>query len=53
MEPIDYEEFLSANRAEIEKDALRHVLMFPSDDVEIVELAKKFSTVDQLKPEME
>ena len=53
MEPIDYEEFLSANRNEIEKDALRHLLIFPPDDVEIVELNKKFSTIDPLKPELE
>jgi hypothetical protein len=53
MEPIDYEEFLNANRNEIERDSLRNVLFFPADDVEIVELSKKFSTLDQLKPEFE
>ena len=53
MDPIDYEEFLNANRIEIERDSLRNVLFFPADDVEIVELSKKFSTLDQLKPEFE
>ena len=53
MEPIDYEEFLNANRNEMERDSLRNVLFFPADDVEIVELGKKFATIDQLKPEFE
>ena len=53
MEPIDYEEFLNANRSEIERDSLRSLLFFPHDDVEIVELSKKFSTIDLLKPELE
>ena len=53
MEPIDYEEFLNANRNEIERDSLRNLLLIPNDDAEIVELSKKYSTVEQLKPELE
>ena len=53
MEPIDYEEFISANRAEIDKDPLSRLLFFPPDDVEITEISKKNSTIDQLKPELE
>lgn len=53
MEPIDYEKFFISNRLEIEKDPIKHILYFPIDDVEIVEINKKFSTVEQPKPELE
>jgi hypothetical protein len=53
MEPIDYEKFVISNRLEIEKDPVKQMLSFPADDVEIVEVAKRFSTIDQPRPEPE
>lgn len=53
MEPIDYEKFIISNRTEIDKDPLKHLLYFPIDDIEIVEINKKFSTVEHPKPESE
>jgi hypothetical protein len=53
MEPIDYEKFIISNRIEIDKDPIKHMLYFPVDDIEIVELTKKFSTLEQPKPEAE
>ncbi|CAF0831727.1 unnamed protein product [Brachionus calyciflorus] len=53
MEPIDYEKFLITNRCDLEKDPLRHIIFYPSDDIELVEITKKVSTLDQLKPEIE
>ncbi len=50
MESIDYDEFLLANRVEIEKDPLNYLLTFPIDDVERCEIVKKISTVDMAKP---
>ena len=49
---LNYEEYLSQNYAKIEKP-LANLLVFPSDDVQIVEIEKKFSTIEQLRPEHE
>lgn len=53
MEPIDYEKFVITNRLEIEKDPIKHMLSFPADDVEIVDVNKRFSTLEQPRPEHE
>ena len=53
MEPIDYEEFIRTNRTEIDHDKLNYLLLFPSDDLEKVEIIKKISTVDVSRPEHE
>lgn len=53
MEPIDYEKYLITNRSEIDKDPLRQIVYYPHDDIEILEIGKKFSTIEQLKPEIE
>ena len=49
---LNYEEYLSANMAKIDKSQ-SNVLLFPPDDVEVVHIEKKFSTVEQLRPEIE
>ena len=49
---MNYEEYLTTNMSLIDKD-ISLVALIPSDDLEIVEIEKKFSTVEQLKPELE
>jgi hypothetical protein len=53
MEPIDYEEFIIANRVDIDKDPLNYLLAFPTDDIEKNDIPKKISTVEMAKPEHE
>lgn len=53
MEPIDYEKYVVNNRGDMEKDPLKPVLLFPPDDIELAEIAKKISTVEPTKPEIE
>lgn len=53
MEPIDYEKFIITNRNELENDPLRHIVLFPNDDIELVEIQKKISTLEFPKPELE
>lgn len=53
MEPIDYEKFVISNRLEIDKEPIKHMVYFPADDVEIVDITKRFSTVEQIRPEQE
>jgi hypothetical protein len=36
----------------IDKD-LSSIALIPADDIEIIEIEKKFSTIEQLKPELE
>ena len=50
--PVNYEEVLSASMPLIEKE-LTSIALIPADDIEIVEIEKKFSTIEQLKPELE
>lgn len=52
INPMNYEEYLTTNMSLIDKD-ISLVALIPSDDLEIVEIEKKFSTVEQLKPELE
>ena len=51
-QPINYEEYLEANHGFIDKD-LASILLFPADEIQLVEIKKKFSTIEQLKPECE
>jgi hypothetical protein len=53
MEPIDYEKFVITSRSEMDKDPLKHVLAFPADDIELLEINKKTATVEPSKPEIE
>lgn len=53
MEPIDYEKFIITNRSELENDSFRHTVLYPSDDIELVEVQKKISTLEFPKPEIE
>ena len=49
---INYEEYLETNHNFIDKE-LANVLLFPSDEIQLIEIKKKFSTIEQLKPECE
>jgi hypothetical protein len=53
MDPIDYEKCTLSMRADIDKDSMRTVLSVPQDDVELLEVVKKVSTVEPSKPEIE
>ncbi|RNA40850.1 dedicator of cytokinesis 7 [Brachionus plicatilis] len=53
MEPIDYEKFIITNRNELENDPFRHLVIYPNDDIELVEIQKKINTLEFPKPEIE
>ncbi|XP_055333628.1 dedicator of cytokinesis protein 7-like isoform X2 [Paramacrobiotus metropolitanus] len=51
VEPVDYEEFIRFHQSIIDRDALRHLLQFPIDDIEVKNLQKKTRTVVAVVPE--
>ena len=53
MKPVDYEEFIYTNRAQIEQDPLGYMLVVPRDDVQLVEAASPCATLEPAKPEIE
>lgn len=50
LEPIDYEEFLSQNAEVINQDPLKHLLLFPVDDVLVKTIPRKIRTIDHIRP---
>ncbi|XP_022087787.1 dedicator of cytokinesis protein 7-like isoform X2 [Acanthaster planci] len=51
VDPLDFEEFLEANRAPYNRDPLRHLLEFPDDDLLVTSKTKECRTVNQPLPE--
>ena len=52
VSPVNYEEALNISMPLIDKDTSM-IALVPTDDIEIVEIEKKISTIEQLKPEHE
>ena len=45
-DPIDYEKFVTENSKILEDDPHREMLVFPTDDVSVTTLPRKFRTVE-------
>ena len=48
--PVDYETFLKENRALIEGDARKELLLFPSNDIEVCTEPRYVRTIDSPIP---
>ncbi|XP_038048649.1 dedicator of cytokinesis protein 7-like isoform X4 [Patiria miniata] len=51
VDPLDFEEFLDANRSLYNRDPLRHLLEFPEDDLVVASMPKECRTVNPPLPE--
>ncbi|XP_033636293.1 dedicator of cytokinesis protein 7-like isoform X4 [Asterias rubens] len=51
VDPLDFEEFLEANRIHYNRDPLRHLLEFPADDLVVTSKPKECRTVKPSLPE--
>ena len=46
VDPIDYEKFVKENSSLLETSSMKDLLLFPSDDVSVTTLQRKFRTVE-------
>lgn len=46
VDPIDYERFVKENKSLLESSPLKDLFLFPSDDVSVITLQRKFRTVE-------
>lgn len=51
MDPLDYEDFMQQHQLQIDRDHLRHLMEFPSDDVEVGVMQRNCRTVVPIVPE--
>ena len=51
VEPPDFEEFLYQHQNAIERDPMRHLLEFPSEDVRVQLIQRTVRTVSPVIPE--
>jgi rhodanese-related sulfurtransferase len=53
IDPLDYEEYLDEHREKIENDPLRHLLEYPTDDIDFVRIDRQYRTIIPTLPEKE
>lgn len=53
VDPIDYEEYLDEHREKLELDPLRHLLEYPSDDIDFIRIERQYRTIIPVMPEKE
>ncbi|UJR34198.1 hypothetical protein I4U23_021604 [Adineta vaga] len=53
IDPIDYEEYLDEHRQKIENDPLKHLLEYPTDDIDFIRLERQYRTIIPIIPEKE
>ena len=52
-EPLDYDKYICDNIDNLNKDPLKNYLLLPEDDIQIVDIMKRFDTIELQKPELE
>lgn len=50
VDPLDYEEFMSQHQLLIDRDPLRNILDFPSNDIVVCEVPRKVRTQELPMP---
>lgn len=50
VDPLDYEEFMSQHQLLIDRDPLRNILDFPSNDIEVCVVPRKVRTQELPMP---
>ncbi|CAF4107479.1 unnamed protein product, partial [Adineta steineri] len=53
IDPIDYEEYIDEHRQKIENDPLRHLLEYPTDDIDFIRIDRQYRTIIPTMPEKE
>ena len=53
VDPIDYEEYLDEHRDKIDLDPLKHLLEYPTDDVDFIRIERQYRTIIPVMPEKE
>ena len=51
IEPLDFEEYMTAQQTLLERDPMKHLLEFPTDDIMVSQLPPKCRTTEPILPE--
>ena len=51
IEPLDFEEYMTAQQTILERDPMKHLLEFPVDDIMVSQLPPKCNTTKPILPE--